>query len=316
MDISIVIPVLNEVRYIESLVVHLISDMDDLAVEVLICDGGSTDGTQDKVMELSKRYPKVKLLNNPQRYVSFAFNNAYTVAQGKYIGLLGAHALYPKDFLKFAFTALESNDCDVVGGPLIQKGKTDTGKAIAYAMSSKFGVGGTEFRTEKKRMYVDSVAFAIYRKEIFEKAGLLDTELIRNQDDELHYRLNKFGYRILMIPEMTCEYYVRDSLKALWKQYFGYGYYKPLVLKKVKGAVRIRHLVPAAFVLYLVSLPLALISILWCIPVLIYAIIIVGITFQSNLSYTSKMYLPLVFIILHCAYGLGFIKGLLKYLST
>ncbi|MDZ7648838.1 MAG: hypothetical protein U5K54_17615 [Cytophagales bacterium] len=119
-----------------------------------------------------------------------------------------------------------------VGGPLIQKGKSEKGKAIAHAMSSKLGVGDTEFRTDSKKQYVDSVAFAMYKREIFDSIGVMDEQLIRNQDDELHYRMNAAGYRILMVPEMQCVYYVRETLRGLFKQYFQYGLFKPFTFSK------------------------------------------------------------------------------------
>lgn len=313
-DISVVIPVLNEQAYIVPLVEGLLSNT-SVNAEVLICDGGSTDNTRMLVAELQRKFLTVQLVNNPERYVSHAFNNAYRISTGKYICLLGAHAHYPPNFLDLAFDTLESGVCDAVGGPLIQKGKTSVGKAIAFAMSSKFGVGGTEFRTETKRMYVDSVAFAVYRKSIFEQSGLLDTDLIRNQDDELHYRLNKLGFRILMIPEIACEYYVRDSLSALRKQYFGYGLYKPLVFAKVKQSARLRHLVPPAFACYCLLLPLAFLHWIWLLPLLLYICVIAFISYTAQLPLRSKVYLSLVYPTLHLSYGLGFLLGVNKYLK-
>ena len=159
-------------------------------------------------------------------------------------------------------------------------------------------------------MYVDSVAFAIYKRAIFEKIGLLDEELIRNQDDEFHYRINANNYRILMVPEMECTYYVRESMRGLFKQYFQYGYYKPLVLKKVRSGIRPRHLIPAAFVLYLLSLPLAMVWAAWLIPLALYFVIDMYCAFSNNQPLPVRLMSLLVFPTLHISYGLGFISGL------
>lgn len=311
MQLSIIIPLYNEEKYVGPLLDSLLLD-DGVEKEIFLTDGGSTDGTISVVQRYQAQYPNIHLVNNEKKYVSFGFNKAFPDVKGKYVTLMGAHALYPPGFFVNGLKYLDAGECDVVGGPLLQEGKTDTGKAIAYAMSSKFGVGGTEFRTMKKKMYVDSVAFAIYKKEIFDKIGLLDEELVRNQDDELHYRMNAAGYRILMVPEMQCVYYVRNSLSSLYSQYYQYGLYKPLVLKKVKQGTRFRHLVPALFCLYICSLPLAFFTCLWLLPLVLYMLLIVFITMcASHLSFRQKCLAMAAFPTLHFSYGFGFLRGLL-----
>jgi GT2 family glycosyltransferase len=309
--LSIIIPIYNEVSYIETLVNSLLVN-DGVLKEIFLVDGGSTDGTIEKIKAFQKEYSNIILVNNEKQFVSYGFNKAFPLTKGKYLTLMGAHATYPTNFFKAGIGYLENGECDVVGGPLIQKGKTSTGKTIAACMSSKFGVGGTEFRTERKKMYVDSVAFAIYKKSIFEKIGLLDEDLIRNQDDELHYRINENGYKILMVPEMECTYYVRNSISSLYKQYFQYGLYKPLVLKKVKSGIRIRHLIPALFCFYLLSLPITIILPIWIIPFILYISINLILSFKLDLPFTEKIKAPLVFTTLHISYGLGFLAGLFK----
>ena len=313
-QLSIIIPLHNEINYIDLLMQSVLQN-DGIDKEIFLVDGGSTDGTIEKIERYEKQYPNITLVNNERQFVSYGFNKAFPLTKGKYITLMGAHAEYPMGFFNIGISFLESNECDVVGGPLKQLGKTLTGKAIAYCMSSKFGVGGTEFRTETKKMYVDSVAFAIYKREVFENTGLLDEDLIRNQDDELHYRINAAGYRILMVPEMSCNYYVRNSIKKLFLQYFGYGLYKPLVLNKVKQSIRFRHIIPFLFVLYIISLPIAIWFPIWTIPLLLYMIIDIYISFFNNLNLKEKFYCLIIFPTLHFAYGLGFLFGLRKLID-
>lgn len=311
MDISIIIPVLNEEKHIEELLTSVYT-ANDCSIEVFVCDAGSTDQTISILKNL--RFPNLHIEHNPQKFVSFAFNNTFPKTKGKYIALLGAHAYYPKHYFDHAIHYLQT-ECDVVGGPLIQLGKTTSGKAIALAMSSKFGVGGTEFRTEKKKMLVDSVAFAVYKREIFEHIGLLDETLLRNQDDELHYRMNAHGYKLLMVPEMECSYYVRDSYSALFNQYFQYGLYKPLVFAKVKSGIRLRHVIPSLFVAYLVSIPL-----LWLlfggvaiVPLCVYFSLAIIMAARTSSSFGSITNMVAAFITLHLSYGIGFLLGLPKY---
>lgn len=311
-QLSVIIPVYNEEKYIRTLIESLLVD-EGIEKEIFLVDGGSTDKTIDIIENFQKARKNIFLVPNFKKYVSPGFNQAFKLSRGRYVTLMGAHAHYPENFFKNGLKYLQHDECDVVGGPLKQEGKTKVGKAIAYAMSSKFGVGGTEFRTEKKKMYVDSVAFAIYKREIFDEIGLLDEELIRNQDDELHYRMNAAGFRVLMVPEMECVYYVRNSLSALFQQYYQYGYYKPLVLKKVRKGLRLRHLVPSMFCIYLFSIPfISWISLIWLVPLLVYIFAIISISLKSKLKFKQQFVLMAAFPTLHISYGAGFLFGLTK----
>ena len=307
--ISILCPVLNEAENIEKLVFSFNSD--DLEKEIFFIDGGSTDTTKEIIEKVRIKFPNVFLVDNPQKFVSPGFNKAFALSKGKYISFLGAHANYPKGFFENAVKYLSSGECDAVGGPLVQKGKGFWGEIIAECMSSKFGVGGTEFRTSNAKQYVQSVAFATYKREVFEKAGLLDESLVRNQDDEFHYRMNSLGLKILMVPEMQCEYFVRSSPRKLFKQYFEYGLYKPKVLFKIKESVRLRHLIPLAFVIYLFFA--ALIFVFYpvvLIPLVIYVFGGFFSVLKSKLNIMQKISSVFIFFTLHLSYGLGFIKGL------
>jgi GT2 family glycosyltransferase len=308
--LTVCFPVYNEVKFIDSLIQSVIGTY-PIDKEIVLIDGGSTDGTLDKIKGWQAKYPNVTLVDNPDRYVSNGFNKAFRLTQSKYIALMGAHAEYPANYFEKGLALLEAGECDAVGGPLVQKGKSEKASVIAFCMSSKFGVGDTEFRTSKKRMYVDSVAMAIYNRSVFDKAGMFDEALVRNQDDEFHYRLNHFGFRILMEPEMESVYYVREDLRSLWKQYYYYGYYKPMVLRKIRSGIRIRHLVPGMFTLYLLTLPFfAWLHPVFLLPLILYfilAAIILGRQFKKP---GEILFGILAFMTLHLAYGSGFLRGL------
>lgn len=309
MKLSIIIPVLNERDHIDGLIAS-ITHLDEISKEILIVDGGSKDGTREKVLELGRGNSAIRLVDNPDLFVSQGFNRAFKEARGRYIALIGAHALYPLNYFYACVEAIESGVCDSAGGVLVQSGRTLMGRAIAQAMSSRFGVGDTAFRTSRKRGYVDSVAFAVYDRYIFEKVGVLDEELIRNQDDEFHYRLNAAGFRMLMLPELEVVYYVRDSLRKLFSQYYQYGYYKPLVIRKVRTGLRLRHLIPSFFVLYLFSLPVAFLVPLWILPLVFYLLFSVFFSLGSQAPLSVRWRMLLVFPTLHIAYGSGFLIGL------
>ena len=311
MELSVICPTYNEIDFIDALIDNLCFN-DGLEKEILIVDGGSVDGTIEKVKLLMNKYSSLKLLKNPFRTSTHAFNIGYKFSTGKFIAFVGAHANYDKNYFTSGLDCLRRNECDVVGGPLNQKGKSLTGKAIALVMSSKLGVGNTEFRTENKKMMVDSVAFAIYKREIIEQCGLMDESLPVNQDDEFHYRVKSKGYRIMMIPEMSSTYYVRDSFVKLFRQYFRYGLYKPAVLKKVSGSVRLRHLMPSLFTIYLLSLPLMILIPIWILPLLLYFLLILARSLSFNEIMKIRLLSIPVFPLIHLSYGSGFLLGLFR----
>lgn len=290
-----------------------LNEMDNIEKEIIFSDGGSNDGTRQKIAEAADKYGNILLVDNPGRYVSHAFNQACKVARGDYIALIGAHSLYPADYFRVCIEHLDAGLCDAAGGFLLHRGRGATGEAIACAMSTKFGVGDTEFRTEPEKQYVDSVAFAVYSRKVFETAGYFDETLVRDQDDEFHYRMNSLGLRILMIPELKVTYFVRNTLSGLASQYYQYGLYKPLVFRRVMSSVRPRHLVPSLFVLYLASLPLALLNKIWLIPLALYFFLSLFFSVRSHLSLSARLILPIVFPVLHISYGAGFLTGLIKF---
>lgn len=312
--LTVCVPVYNESRFIDRLISSLMNAAPD-EKEIILIDGGSTDDTISKIKSWQKVYPQLRLVINDLKYVSHGFNKAYRDITSDYIALLGAHAAYPDNYFEKGVEILKSGLADAVGGTLKQDGRTEKGKIIAQCMSSKFGVGNTEFRTSREKKYVPSVAMAIYKKSVFESIGLLDEELIRNQDDEFHYRMNARGLKILMDPEMELTYFVRDDFASLWSQYYHYGLFKPLVLKKVNSGFRLRHIIPALFVLYIVAAPLLfLMSPVTALPLILY--IMLALLFSIRISLKPKKLTQafIAFTVLHISYGLGFIVGIKKIL--
>lgn len=315
--VSVIVPVLNEEK-------HIVKLMDALArqtypfLEFLLTDGGSTDATAGLISERSNKDPRFKIIHNPHRYVSHGFNLALKEARGNFIAFLGAHAVYPENYIELGCRILKNNIADAVGGPLRHEGLSPAGKAIALAMTSGFGVGNTAFRTSSAQQFVDSVAFAVYKRSVFDELGGLDEDLIRNQDDEFHYRMNAAGLKILMTPEMQAVYFVRSSFIGLFKQYYQYGLYKPLVLKKVNSGARWRHFIPSLWVIYLISLPVFCVTLpsaglVFLIPLLLYLLTSIFMLLRSG-GKTSPFFLFLAFATLHLSYGLGFLKGSVKIL--
>ena len=190
-------------------------------------------------------------------------------------------------------------------------------KNISIAQSSYFGAGGASFRTGvSKGKYVNTLAFGAYKRAEFLKVGAYDEELIRNQDEELNYRIVKNGGKIWIDPSIKSIYYVRNSILKLFSQYFYYGFYKVRVIQKIKSIFSLRHLIPAIFVLTLILFMVIGIfqRIIWPILFLGGIYLFVNITFSIYESVKnhskSLILLPIIYFIMHFSYGLGFLVGL------
>ena len=158
--------------------------------------------------------------------------------------------------------------------------------------------------------------FPVFRKQVFSQIGLYDETLIRNQDDEFCSRLTSKGGKVFISPSVKSVYFVKETPSKLFKQYFYYGLYKPLALYRVKSNIIIRHFIPVIFVLYLLSLPLSIAFTIWLLPIFIYLFIIGWSAVSSRLNFKSRIYLIVVYPIIHIAYGIGFILGILKLVKN
>jgi cellulose synthase/poly-beta-1,6-N-acetylglucosamine synthase-like glycosyltransferase len=315
--VSVVIPCRNEERTIRDCVLSLCTQQYPLEqLEILVADGRSTDRTREILHDLMKEIPQLRLVDNPQIISPAAMNRAIRASHGSVIVLLGAHATLSVDYIMTAVQLLDSTAVDCVGGRLETVTTTPSAQAIALAMSSPFGVGDAKFRYSDQEEFVDTVAFGVYRRIVFDQVGYFDEQLPRNEDDEFNYRLRKAGGKILLSPRITAKYYARSSLRALWRQYFGYGRGKVKVAQKHATMMRLRHLIPALFVTALVLLPI--LSLFQPLALILFAFVLGAYSIAT--SYFSlaagRRYgwrhihrLPVAFFILHLSYGCGTIIG-------
>lgn len=322
--VSIIMPVRNEEHSITRVLACLrAQDYPRDRMEFIIADGRSTDGTCRMVSLAAAHDSRIRLLDNPQRIMASGFNLGLRAARGDVMIMMGGHTEVATDYVTAAVSLLQEGLADCVGGPINTVGETVIAKAISLAMSSRFGVGGSAFRTGcQERKFVDTVAFGAYTRKILEHVGPLDEEFVRNQDDEFNYRLRKLGGRILIAPELRSRYSSRSSIPLLWRQYFQYGYWKVRVLQKHPRQMQFRQFVPAVFVLaLLLSLILAVIhpaigsrlTLLVCGSYLLATLLV-----SIPLACTREQWrlapaLALSFPVLHLSYGTGFLVGLAKF---
>lgn len=345
-SLSVILPIRNEGKVIaRTLDAVLAQDYPAERLEILVSDGRSDDNTREVISEYSRRDARVKLVDNPEKIMAAGFNAALEEARGDVVVMLGGHTQIAPGFLREGARVLAEGRADCVGGPIETVATTPEARAISLAMSSRFGVGGVAFRTgADEEQYVDTVAFGAYTRDIIERAGPLDAELVRNQDDEYNYRLRKLGARILLTPKIRARYESRATLRALWKQYYGYGFWKVRVTQKHPRQMRPRHFAPPVFAaLWIVLLGLAPFSrhtrrVLTAMVTLYGGGVLAASasalqiareedaspTLDSNFSQNeappeinakTALHLPPAFAILHFSYGLGFLVGLIKFAS-
>ncbi len=320
--VSVVVPIRNEEKNIAGCLQSVVKQTYPSEMfEVLVIDGFSDDQTRRIVRDFQSYHPQVQLLDNPRRIVPTALNIALKAARGDVIIRVDGHAEIAPDYLEKCVEYLHSSGADCTGGYILSINDSFVGKAIALAMSSPFGVGNARFRTSGKSGFVDTLAFGAYQREIFQKIGNFDEELVRCQDDEFNYRLRKAGGKIFFTPEIRSKYYPRTSLKKLWKQYFGYGFWKIRVMQKHLKMMQLRQFIPPAFVGFLLlslllgilGTPLALNVFFGVAGIYASAVLFASVSVAIKHGLRYLILLPVIFPILHISYGSGFLLGLFKF---
>ena len=321
--VSVIMPVRNESKAIRcSLQAVLAQDYPPEKLEVLVADGRSDDGTREILQAIAAEDGRVRIIDNPARIMASGFNKALSQARGEFIVMMGGHTEASPNYVSTCVRALWQGLAECAGGITETRSENNWAKAIALALSSRFGVGPVPFRLDcAQQKYVDTVAFGVYTRRVIDRIGVLDEELVRNQDDEFNYRLRKQGGRILLLPGIPARYSSRATLKSLWSQYFQYGYWKVRVLQKHPRQMQPRQFVPALFVSALVlsflSWSLAP-GTKWLALMLggLYASASLAASFGVALSsrkWRLTVLLPAVFATLHFAYGFGFLAGLAHF---
>ena len=315
--VSVVIPMRNEAGHIRRCIESVLAQDYPLdRLEVVVVDGASDD---DSVAVVQACGPRVRVLHNPRGIVPTAMNIGIRAARGAVIARVDAHTVLAPDFVRLGVETLQRTGADNVGGPMRSVGGGATGDAVARAMSSRFGIGSYfHFATADRE--VDTVYMGMYPRRVFERIGLFDEELVRNQDDELNYRLRKAGGRVFLTTGMHSEYQNRQSLRSLARQFFQYGLWKVRVLQKHPRQMSPRHFVPPAFVAALgvgALLGPRSPSIAWCwlglVGLYTAALVAATATVRGAGGAAGCARIMAAFATMHVAWGAGVLVGLVRF---
>jgi glycosyltransferase involved in cell wall biosynthesis len=315
--ISVIIPMRNEAGYIERCLETIFAqDYPAERIEIIVVDGDSDDGSAGILASFGER---IRVLRNPQRIVPTAMNIGIRAARGEIVARVDAHTELAPDYLRRGVEALKRSGADNVGGPMVSVGGGAVGDAIALAMASRFGIGAY-FHFAREDREVDTVYMGMWPRAVFERIGLFDEELVRNQDDELNYRLRKSGGRVFLSMSMRSQYQNRQSYRALMRQFYQYGLWKVRVLQKHPRQMSWRHFVPPLFVASVVIC--SVLSLL--VPGVGWLAAAALVTYATALAVASGSVVRqhgwrhfhrvlLSFVIMHVAWGSGFLIGLVRF---
>ena len=319
-NISLVLPIRNEERYIEACVESIFrQDYPAEKMEVIFVDGRSGDRTVDILRGMQKKYPQIRILDNPNKTVPYAMNIGIRASTAPVIVRLDVHAEYMPDYVRLSVETLLTRDCDNVGGVVETRGRGFMGEAIAAMLSTPLGVGNSQFRTTNEDAYVDTLPFGCFRRELFDRIGFYDERMTRNQDNELNYRIRKNGGKVFLNHRVRSIYYCRDTLKGILRMGFTNGKWNVITMALVPGSMSLRHFVPLAFVLSTIFLVLmtavtrsmffgGLLALEWG------AYLLLDLFYSYEIARTKNWtFVPVEFILyplFHFAYGTGSLAGL------
>ena len=308
--VSVILPVLNEERYLEHAVSAILEQDFKGSIEVILAIAPSKDRTLQVAQALARSDSRVKIVDNPSGRTAAGLNIAIKHSKYPIIVRVDGHANIPNNYISIAVQLLNETGAVNVGGVMAAEGQNAFENAVARAMRSPLGVGGAKFHTGGEAGEVDTVYLGVFRKDALNAVGGFDEHFTRAQDWELNYRLRMNGGKIFFDPRLTVTYRPRRSLPALAKQYFEYGRWRRVVTRTHKGTINYRYLAPPITLIgVLLSLIGAFIHPILITPAAVYGAFVLGSSMTIGKSFMERIYLPFILITMQMSWGAGFITS-------
>ena len=325
MLVSVVVGLLNEEKFLPRLIEDFKKQTyNHNEIELIFIDGMSKDDSW-KILEDFKNsnhdFYDVVLLKNPKVILSAGMNVGIKAASGECILKVDCHSHITDNFIENNVKIIEEGE-DVCGGPRpnIIENADNFSKTLLLVEENMFGSGIADYRKKTTKKYVSSVFQGMYKKSIFDKIGLLDEKVGRVEDNELHYRIRKNGYKIRYSNDILSYQYTRPTLKRMLKQKYSNGYWIGKVSHVYPKAFSIFHFVPLAFVLAIIfslcMIPITSIFIILLSSVyFLFTILITIMTIINNKFNITILLMPIILFLIHVYYGVGTLVGLIKGFS-
>jgi glycosyltransferase involved in cell wall biosynthesis len=250
--VSVVVPARNEEGFIGA-TLDALRRQDHAELQIIVVDGGSTDGTVTVVEHHMVEDPRIELVDNPRQTIPAALNLGLARARGRWLVRMDAHSTVDGSYVGSAVDRLREGRWGGVGGRKDGVGTTPAGRAIAAALGSRFGVGGSVYHHGVTEQEVDHIPFGAYPTELVRKLGGWDERLVANEDFEFDHRLRRSGAVLLFDPRLKISWHSRQSIRELFQQYRRYGRAKVDVALLHPGSLRPRHLLPPLLVPWLAA---------------------------------------------------------------
>jgi succinoglycan biosynthesis protein ExoA len=321
--ISIIMPVRNEEACLGNLLRQLLAqEYDQDRYEILVVDGGSTDGTRQVVEELSAIHTNLRLLDNPRRWSSAARNIGVQMARGELLVIVDGHCTIPGDkYLRTLADAFERSGADCLGRPqpLEAPNPSRLERAIGLARASAIGHHPASYIYSSQERFVPAHSVAVaYRRTVFDQVGLFDEGFDACEDVELNHRIDRAGLRCLLVPELAVSYRPRGTLRALVRQLVRYGRGRVRLFRKHPNTLNIRTLLPALFVLGCVIGAVAMwfsktIAAIYLLTLAVYFLLVMTASIAIAIRQREILWLlllPLVFVTIHVSAGAGILLEL------
>jgi succinoglycan biosynthesis protein ExoA len=316
-DVSVLVPVLNESRAIGEAVAAMLAQELDGTFELLFADGRSSDDTREQLERLAREDPRIRVLDNPLRGTASGLNVCLAAARGTFVARMDAHTIYPPDYLQRGIARLRQGGVAWVAGPQLAEPRGRVSGAIAAALGTRLGRGGGRRWSgegDGAEYELDTGVFCgVWRREDVLAHGGWDEGWPRNQDSELAARFLGAGQRIVCVPAMTARYIPRDSFGALWRQYRAYGSYRAKTAGRHPASLRRSALLPPLVVLDVAAAVVAPWGVRWVarLGLLAYAAALLGAALETarRRRPADAALVPLVLATMHVGHGLGFLEG-------
>jgi GT2 family glycosyltransferase len=323
-DCSILIPIYNEERYIEHSAAAMRRQQFQGRLEFLFVDGSSTDRTREILERLALEDDRIRVLDNPRRTVSSGLNVALGHARGSWVARMDAHTSYPDDYVSLGIERLRRGDTRWVSGPQLPHGQGPVSRAVALALASPMGRGGSrkwgaQGERDEPEFELDTGVFCgVWERRTLLEYGGWDERWPRNSDSEMAARFLERSERLICIPAMAAEYVPRDSLRGLWHQYRGYGQYRARTARQHPSSMRASHLLAPAVVAntavaVVAPAPFRQLARFGCV-IYLGALVFSGARSLPRADTTADAALvPVVLAVMHFAHGVGTIDGARMY---